>query len=108
MIEFVDRPSDMSSKKSPEVFRNLAQHPPAIHSLYQPEIKTEEIQEEIGLTLNVQQQEAIHTVLNSSVCIITGGPGTGKTTVIKALMEVALIKESTGSWQHRRDAQPRE
>lgn len=34
------------------------------------------------------QKEAIKSALNSSVTIITGGPGTGKTTIIKAVISI--------------------
>lgn len=38
--------------------------------------------------LSEQQQEAIRTALTHPVSILTGGPGTGKTTALKALMDV--------------------
>jgi exodeoxyribonuclease V alpha subunit len=34
------------------------------------------------------QREALYHALNSGVTIITGGPGTGKTTIVKALIEL--------------------
>ncbi len=40
------------------------------------------------MTLNEDQQHAILTCLQSKVTIITGGPGTGKTTLIKKLLTV--------------------
>lgn len=43
---------------------------------------------ENGITLSEQQKEAVHVALRSGVSIITGGPGTGKTTVIKALLSI--------------------
>lgn len=36
-----------------------------------------------------KQREAIGFALNSKVCIITGGPGTGKTTIVNAILELA-------------------
>lgn len=44
-----------------------------------------------GNPFTKEQEKAILTVLNHPVTIITGGPGTGKTTAIKGLIE--LIKE---------------
>jgi exodeoxyribonuclease V alpha subunit len=41
-----------------------------------------------GIMLNEDQQKAIMAVLQSKVTIITGGPGTGKTTLIKKLLEI--------------------
>lgn len=41
-----------------------------------------------GLELNEDQQKGILACLLSKIAIITGGPGTGKTTLIKKLLEV--------------------
>lgn len=40
------------------------------------------------ITLNENQQQAILTCLQQKITIITGGPGTGKTTTIKTLLSV--------------------
>ena len=34
------------------------------------------------------QREALQTAINSKVMLLTGGPGTGKTTVIKGIVEL--------------------
>ena len=34
------------------------------------------------------QKEALETAMNSKVMLLTGGPGTGKTTVIKGIVEL--------------------
>lgn len=41
------------------------------------------------ITLDDKQKEAVRTALTSGVSVITGGPGTGKTTIIECLMELA-------------------
>ncbi|MCL2674915.1 MAG: AAA family ATPase, partial [Defluviitaleaceae bacterium] len=41
-----------------------------------------------GVTLAKAQRQAVREVLNNGVCVITGGPGTGKTTTIKAVIEL--------------------
>ena len=41
-----------------------------------------------GMDLNEEQQKGILSCLQSKITIITGGPGTGKTTLIKKLLEV--------------------
>lgn len=38
-----------------------------------------------NIKLHTQQKEAVKMAVNNGVCIITGGPGTGKTTIIKAI-----------------------
>src|SRR5690554_1566298 len=58
------------------------------------------IQEEFEITYNEKQELAIKTALQENIVIITGGPGTGKSTIIKAIIEAfgrlypsELIKE---------------
>ena len=46
-----------------------------------------EIEEYFEVTYAPSQVKAISTALNSAVMILTGGPGTGKTTVIKGVVE---------------------
>jgi exodeoxyribonuclease V alpha subunit len=46
----------------------------------------------LGLTLSKEQKKAVATALAQKVLIITGGPGTGKTTVIRAILEVFRSK----------------
>jgi exodeoxyribonuclease V alpha subunit len=40
-----------------------------------------------GITLAAEQREALRRVLSGKVVVITGGPGTGKTTLVRALVE---------------------
>jgi len=42
---------------------------------------------ENGITLTDEQKECVKSIFNSQVSVITGGPGTGKTTIIKAILE---------------------
>jgi exodeoxyribonuclease V alpha subunit len=41
-----------------------------------------------GITLSEIQKEAVKSSLHYGVFVITGGPGTGKTTIIKAIMDI--------------------
>lgn len=45
-------------------------------------------EERYGFRLARQQHEAIRTIAGGGVCVITGGPGTGKTTLVRALLHV--------------------
>jgi len=66
-----------------------------IYMLYKSEttIKIENIKQEIGyyagtFDISDEQSDAVFNALNNNVCIITGGPGTGKTTIIKVLLKI--------------------
>lgn len=43
---------------------------------------------EAGISLADEQREAIHASLKHGVFVLTGGPGTGKTTVVKGILNV--------------------
>ncbi|MFU2164654.1 ATP-dependent RecD-like DNA helicase [Streptococcus pluranimalium] len=51
------------------------------------EKEIERVQEKLNLTYDTIQKEAITKALTSRVFILTGGPGTGKTTVINGIIE---------------------
>jgi len=46
------------------------------------------VQEKLGIELAKKQQEAVDLAARSKVLIITGGPGTGKTTIILAILRI--------------------
>ncbi len=41
-----------------------------------------------GIDLSENQKDAVRQSLENGVCVITGGPGTGKTTIINAIIEI--------------------
>ncbi|UFJ38984.1 ATP-dependent RecD-like DNA helicase [Brevibacillus humidisoli] len=43
------------------------------------------VEEELGITYAASQREAVEQALQSGLMLLTGGPGTGKTTVIRAI-----------------------
>ncbi|KPU44727.1 ATP-dependent RecD-like DNA helicase [Oxobacter pfennigii] len=48
----------------------------------------EEYEDKTGIELHPQQKEAIKCAIENGVAIITGGPGTGKTTIIKCIINI--------------------
>lgn len=48
----------------------------------------EHIRKKLGLSLSQRQSEAVCVAFRNNLSIITGGPGTGKTTVLRAVIEV--------------------
>lgn len=47
---------------------------------------------EAGAPLSEQQRAAVQMALTHKVCVLTGGPGTGKTTTLRALIRLLEIK----------------
>jgi exodeoxyribonuclease V alpha subunit len=50
------------------------------------------IEQQIGLDLAATQRSAIRLALASKVLVITGGPGVGKTTIVKAILGILAVK----------------
>lgn len=48
----------------------------------------EKVSKKNNIVLSDEQKEAISTSLNNNITIITGGPGTGKTTIIKCIIDI--------------------
>ena len=53
-------------------------------------VQMEKAQIKADIILSDEQREAIEDVLNNNICIITGGPGTGKTTIIKTIINLFI------------------
>ncbi len=53
-----------------------------------------EIQELYQINYNMEQIEAIRNALSKSILVITGGPGTGKTTIINAICDIYKLKNN--------------
>ncbi|MBQ9267640.1 MAG: ATP-dependent RecD-like DNA helicase [Clostridia bacterium] len=56
-----------------------------LHSL---DSKIEETEKELKIDLSEEQRKAVRGVFANKVMIITGGPGTGKTTIIKLIIKL--------------------
>lgn len=60
----------------------------ANRTIIKPDI--EKIERKLGIQYDEVQKEAIRTAVNNQIMILTGGPGTGKTTVTKGIIEAFL------------------
>jgi len=56
------------------------------------EVELKKIEKKSDIILSEKQEEAIKTINENNVTIITGGPGTGKTTIIKSIIEIYEAK----------------
>jgi exodeoxyribonuclease V alpha subunit len=51
-------------------------------------------EERAGFTFHPLQRDAVRTALASKVSVLTGGPGTGKTTILRALVDILRAKKA--------------
>ena len=86
----------ISSRAEETIVRCLNNQTKADSSL--PSIQIEKAiiwaQEKAGFTFAEQQSEAVRQALQSKISILTGGPGTGKTTILRALVSILRAKKT--------------
>lgn len=67
---------------------SLASYPPSV-TLSEKELSSiiKKTEKESGVTLDEKQKEAVFAAVSGGCVVITGGPGTGKTTTIKTIIK---------------------
>ncbi len=75
-----------AEKKISDRIKLMVQFPPAGHQTLEDDIK--KIEDEHALSYESKQREAIITAVERGILILTGGPGTGKTTTINGILEL--------------------
>jgi exodeoxyribonuclease V alpha subunit len=85
--------NDRAERKIAEVVQRLNSVPSGL-----PAIKVEAAitwaQEKAGFQFHDLQRAALHHALAHKFSILTGGPGTGKTTILRALVEILKAKKA--------------
>src|SRR6185295_5882947 len=51
------------------------------------------LRETTGLDLATEQRAAVVTALTQKLVVLTGGPGTGKSTTVRSIVELALARK---------------
>ncbi|MBQ7051811.1 MAG: ATP-dependent RecD-like DNA helicase [Clostridia bacterium] len=76
-----------------EVARRLREMIDAMPSTMATDLgaQIDELERMEGVTFHPQQRQAIETAVKSGMTVITGGPGTGKTTIIKCIIKLLSV-----------------
>jgi exodeoxyribonuclease V alpha subunit len=91
---FIQLPhNSRAEQKTAEVVHRLTAVPSGL-----PPIKVEAAitwaQDKAGFAFHDLQRAALHNALSHKFTILTGGPGTGKTTILRALVEILKAKKA--------------
>lgn len=71
----------------------MAEAKPAVESPEEAERLVEQASLDLGIVLDRSQRDAAVVALSEGICIITGGPGTGKTTTMRVILKVLQSAE---------------
>lgn len=96
-VEFEDTPCIMLDKFY-SVEKKLAKHLIKLKSNaddmdYDLSSEIAEFERKNKITFHEDQKNAIRLAVNKGVCVITGGPGTGKTTIIRCILNILQLQE---------------
>jgi exodeoxyribonuclease V alpha subunit len=83
----------VAEKQAAERLRGLHALPPRLRRV-DPEKALERLRSRSSIRLAAQQEEAVRQALTQKVLVVTGGPGTGKTTLIRAVL--TILREMQG------------
>lgn len=81
-------PSSYNAEKYSAMKLSMLSKINLIHTVESVDEVIEATQREEGIVYADAQKEAIKNAIKNAVSVITGGPGTGKTTIIKAVMRI--------------------
>jgi exodeoxyribonuclease V alpha subunit len=66
---------------------DIQKTPPRTKDIF-ADTSIEWVQQKISITLATKQREAVKAAVSKKLLVITGSPGTGKTTIIRAILEI--------------------
>ena len=77
-----------------ESVRRLLDCPiPITRTVAEVDVQLSQVEQSLGIELADAQREAIHLAVRNRLTVITGGPGVGKTTLVRSLLEIAEQNE---------------
>jgi exodeoxyribonuclease V alpha subunit len=77
----------LSEVRVADRIKSLLNAPKAVRTINVPKA-LEWVQDKMSITLAEEQVEAVKSSITNKVSVITGGPGTGKTTIIRAVLRI--------------------
>lgn len=82
-----------STYRASEVARRLREMIDAMPDTMATDLSAQidELERVEGIAFHAQQRQAIETAVTSGMTVITGGPGTGKTTIIKCIIKLLSV-----------------
>lgn len=83
--------------------RLLTYNDTGYYPLDQVKIHIETIKEKTGIDYDHLQEEALYKAIQAPVSIITGGPGTGKTTLVKGLIDLFCLLEEDADFDPKEE-----
>lgn len=81
---YLPRTFALEDETAKNVVRILLEKPPEVNITQTLEV----IKQQLGISLSQRQEDAVKMAFTHNLSIITGGPGTGKTTVLQTVLEV--------------------
>jgi exodeoxyribonuclease V alpha subunit len=88
---FLPRLHEAEATIASGLLRRVANAPP--WSSIDPERALAWVEKQTGLSLAPSQRNAVAVVLGSAVSVITGGPGVGKTTIVRSIVRIVEMKQ---------------